>query len=120
MVSFISFSLAGDYMVAGVYGLFVVLVLFWQARWQQYPFGIMKGYGLIGIVGMLADLLRSELGKRTDVFFSYAPAVVYIPACLIWLGTFIKTEPLRRSVRASFVDMDEILDLLGRLKQAIR
>jgi hypothetical protein len=118
---YLSFYLAADYMRAGFFGLFVILVLVWQARWQRYPFAIMKGFGLFSIVGMLADLLRSEFGTKWDFFFSYAPPVAYILACLIWLGAFLAPNE-RKSPPGpgAVVDLDEVQELLSKLTKAIK
>lgn len=118
---YISFDLAADYMLAGFFGLFVVLVFLWQAKWQRYTFGIMKGFGLFSIVGMLADLLRSEFGTKWDFFFSYAPSVAYILGCLMWLGAFLATDVRTRPPGpGSVVDLDEIQELLSKLTKAIK
>lgn len=118
---YFSFDLAADYMLAGLFGLFVILVILWQAPWQRYAFGIMKGFGLFSIVGMLADLLRSQFGTKWDFFFSYAPSVAYILGCLIWLGAFLAPEQRKAPAGlGSAVDLDEILELLSKLKKVIK
>lgn len=118
---YLGFDLAADYMLAGFFGLFVILVFLWQARWQRYPFGIMKGFGLFSIVGMLAGLLRSEFGTGWDFFFSYAPSVAYILGCLIWLGAFLAPDKAKhRPGPGAVVELDEILELLSKLTKAIK
>jgi hypothetical protein len=121
MGALISFGLASDYLLSAVFGLFGIFVLFWQVRWQQYPFGIMKGFGLFSIVGMLAHLLRSDIGTKMNWFFAYAPPVAYIVACLIWLGAFLRPEPQEQANKpSSLVNVDELVELLDRLLKAIR
>jgi hypothetical protein len=121
MAALISLGLASDYLLSAVFCLFGILVFFWQTRWQQYPFGIMKGFGLFSIVGMLADLLRSDFGTKMNLFFSYAPAVAYIVACLIWLGAFLKPAPEEQEPRpGSLVNVEELVALLERLIKAVR
>jgi hypothetical protein len=118
---FFAFNLSSDYMMAAVFATFGLLVFFWQPGWQQYPFGIMKGFGLFSIVGMLADLLRSDFGTKMNLFFSYAPAVAYIVACLIWLGAFLRPEPEEQAPRpGSLVNVEELVALLERLIKAVR
>jgi len=118
---YLSFYLSADYMRAGLFGVFVLLVFFWKARWQLHPFAIMKGFGLFSIVGMLADLLRSQFGTKWDFFFSYAPAVAYILSCLIWLGAFVAPEERKSPAGpGSAVDLDEISQLLGKLTKVIK
>jgi hypothetical protein len=111
--------LASDYVRAGIFGLFALLVIFWRPRWQPCAFGVMKGFGFYTIVGMLADLLRSDFGTKMDLFFKYLPPVAYIVACLIWLGAFLQRDPVNSSgTTGSLADLDEILELLTRLKKA--
>jgi len=121
MAVLISFALARDYLLSAIFCLFGMIVFFWQTRWQQHPFGIMKGFGLFSIVGMLANLLRSDFGTKMNWFFSYAPAVAYIVACLIWLGAFLKPEPEEQAPRpGSLVNVEELVALLERLIKAVR
>lgn len=114
-VAYISFDLATNYMLAGVFGLFGLLVFFWRTKWQQYTFDVMLGFGVFSIVGMLADALRSDFGTRMNFFFIYAASVAYIVACVIWLLAFM--QPRQTSARHTFaVDLKELLELLDRLK----
>jgi hypothetical protein len=116
---YFAFYLASDYIRAAIFGLFALLVIFWRARWQPCAFGVMKGFGFYTIAGMLADLLRSDFGTRMDLFFKYLPPVAYIVACLIWLGAFLQREPVNSSgTTGSLADLDEIIELLTRLKKA--
>jgi hypothetical protein len=117
---YLSFYLASDYMRAAIFGLFALLAIFWRARWQPCAFGVMKGFGLYTIVGMLADLLRSDFGTKMDLFFAYGPPMAYIVACLIWLGAFLQREPENGSDKTgSLTNVDEVLELLTRLKKAL-
>jgi hypothetical protein len=117
---YLTFYLASDYMRAAIFGMFAVLVIFWRARWQPCAYGVMKGFGLYTIVGMLADLLRSDFGTKMDWVFIHAPPVAYLLACLIWLGAFLQREPENGSGKTgSLTNVDEVLELLTRLKKAL-
>jgi len=117
---YFAFFLASDYVRATIFGLFAVLVIFWRARWQPCAFGVMKGFGFYTIVGMLADLLRSDFGTKTTLFFVHAPAVAYLVACLIWMGAFLQREPENGSGKTgSLTNVDEVLELLTRIKKAL-
>lgn len=117
---YVTFYLASDYMRAAVFGLFAALVIFWRARWRPYAFGIMKGFGFYTIVGMAADLLNSDFGTKINWIFIYVPSVAYIVACLIWLGAFLKLEPENSSDKTgSLTNLDEVIELLARLKKAL-
>jgi hypothetical protein len=113
MTAFISFDLAADYMQATVFGLFVLAAVYWRPPWRQHTFGIMMGFGFFSIVGCLADLLRSIFGKGMSLFYSHAPAVAYLVACLIWLRAFAVKEPPQGPKKP--VDADEVSAMLGRL-----
>lgn len=111
-IAYISFDLAMNYMLAGIFGLFGVLVLFWRTKWQRHPFGILLGFGTFSIVGMLADALRSDFGTKMDLIFSYAAAVAYIIACAIWLHAFTRNHDDGENRPEPLVDPLELLELL--------
>jgi hypothetical protein len=113
MTAFISFDLAADYMQAGAFGLFVLAAVYWRPKWNQHTFGIMEGFGLFSIVGCLADILRSAFGKGMSSFYSHAPGMAYLFACLIWLATFALKEPPRGPKKPA--NVDELLAMLVRL-----
>jgi hypothetical protein len=118
---YISFDFAANYMLAGIFGLFAVLVLWRQVQWKQYTFGIMRGFGLFSIISTLVDFLRSDFGTKMNVFFSYAPAVAYILSCLIWLGAFMEPEPPRAFGHpASPIDLNELQAVLRRIRRVIK
>ncbi len=118
---FLTFQLGGEYSRAAIFGLFGVLVFIWQSPWQRHPFAIMKGFGFFTIIGMLANLLRSDFGTKMDTFFAYAPPVAYIVACFIWLGGFLVPEPEKpASGPGALVNVAELRELVERLTRAIR
>jgi hypothetical protein len=118
--AFLTFQLGGEYSRAAVFGIFGLLVFFWQPPWQPRAFAIMKGFGFFTIVGMLANLLRSDFGTKMNHFFSYAPPVAYIVACFIWLGGFLAPEPEKPAPRPGLVNVAELRELVERLTRAIR
>jgi hypothetical protein len=119
--AFLTFNLGADYFRAAIFGLFGLLVFFWNPPSQPHPFAVMKGFGIYSIVGMLGDLLRFDFGTRMRLFFSYAHSVAYIVACLIWLGAFLAPEPEKEAQRpGSLVNVAELRELLERLTRAIR
>ena len=119
--AFLTFQLGGEYSRAAVFGFFGVLFFVWQPPRNQYAFAIMKGFGFFTIVGMMANLLRSDFGTKTNLFFSYAPPVAYIVACLIWLGGFLPPEPEKPAPGpGSLVNVGELRELVERLTRAIR
>lgn len=113
-IAYISFDLAANYMLAGVFGLFGIFVLFWHAKWERHPFGIMVGFGMFSVAGMLANALRSDFGTKMNLLFSYGTAVAYIVASLIWLRAFIRPENSLTGSHAPQADPSELVQLLDR------
>jgi hypothetical protein len=118
-IAYISFDLAMNYILAGIFGLFGLLVFFWRTKWQRHPFGILLGFGAFSVVGMLADALRSDFGTKMDLIFSYAAAVAYIVACAIWLHAFTRNDDDGGNRLALPVDVGELLQLLERNTQML-
>lgn len=88
----IVFALAAgvNYMQAAIFGLFFALVLLLGVRWRSYPFGIVEGFGLYALGGLLAYGLRSEFGTKYTTIVKYALPVAYIVGVLVWLDTFLR------------------------------
>ena len=78
-----------NYLEAALFGLFFTLVLLLGIRWKSYPFGIVAGFGLYALGGMLAYGLRSEFGTKYTNIVKYALPVAYVVGLLAWLLTFL-------------------------------
>ncbi len=117
-IIYISLDLAANYMLAGIFGFFGILVLFWRTKWLDPPFGVMLGFGIFSVIGMLADALRSDVGKQMDLVFIYAAAVAYVVACVVWLHAFRQRDP--PSQPGSTVDPKELLQLLDRPTEMLK
>ncbi|HET9180582.1 MAG TPA: hypothetical protein VFP59_00490 [Candidatus Angelobacter sp.] len=113
-VAYISFDLAMNYMLAGVFALFGILAIFWRPPGQSRAFAILFGFGLFSVVGMIADALRSDFGTKMNSIFSYSSAVAYILASAIWLRAFIRKEHRGPQQADSTPDPGELLNLLTR------
>jgi hypothetical protein len=113
-IIYISLDLTANYMRAGIFGLFGILVFFWRSKWQDPPFGIIAGFGIFSVIGMASDALRSDFGMKMGFVFSYASAVAYILACVVWLYAFRRRKYDADSQPPSNVDPKELLDLLER------
>jgi len=81
---------AVNYMEAALFGLFFGLVLLLGVRWRSYPFGIVEGFGLSALGGLLAYGLRSEFGTKYNTLAIYAPPVAYVVGVVVWLDTFLR------------------------------
>lgn len=113
-IIYISLDLTANYLRAGLFGLFGILVFFWRTKWQQQPFGVIIGFGIFSVVGMTADALRSDFGIKMNLVFSYASAVAYLIACLVWLRSFRRPKQDSDDQAPSDVDPKELLELLER------
>jgi hypothetical protein len=83
-------ALGVNYLEAALFGLFFVLVLLLGVRWRSYPIGIVEGFGLSALGGLLAYGLRSEFGTKYNTLVKYAPPVAYVVGVVVWLDTFLR------------------------------
>jgi hypothetical protein len=123
VISFIiSLGMAVNLVQALLFVLFFVLVWFNGIGWREYPFGIVMGFAAIAIVIFTVGWARSEFGTRLNVVSSYAPAVAYILAVILWLNTFLRPpepEPEWRLKITPEQLLDEIRQyskILGKLR----
>ncbi len=86
----LSFSLAVNWVEAGIFVLFFLLVWFHGIRWRDYPFGIVVGFAVISVGSLASRWARSEFGTKFNFLASYAPAVAYLLAVVLWIATFIR------------------------------
>lgn len=86
----ISLGMAVNLVQALLFVLFFLLVWFNGIGWREYPFGIVMGFAAIAIGGFIGNWSRSEFGTKSIPLFSYAPAVAYILAVIVWLKTFLR------------------------------
>jgi hypothetical protein len=118
----ISMGMAVDLVQAFLFVFFFLLVWLNGIGWREYPFGIVMGFAAIAIVTFAADWARSEFGTRLNVVSSYAPAVAYILAVIVWLKTFLRPpepEPQWRLKITPEQLLDELRQysrILGRLR----
>jgi hypothetical protein len=80
------------YLQAGIFALSFLLIFFFRLPARRYPVGIVDGFGATALGILIASTLRSDFGQQFNKLFSYAPAVLYIAACVIWLVSLWGTE----------------------------
>jgi hypothetical protein len=118
----ISIGMAVNLVQALLFVLFFVLVWFNGIGWREYPFGIVMGFAAIAIVSFSVQWARSEFGTRLNVVSSYAPAVAYILAVILWLKTFLRPpepEPqwkLKITPEQLLEQVRQYTRILGRLR----
>ena len=88
----ISLEIAVGLLQVGVFGLFIVLVRFFNMRWRQHAFGVVLGFGISAAAELVVYLLRSEFGTKFNPVVRIAPPLAYIMAVIVWLATFLRKE----------------------------
>lgn len=118
----ISMGMAVNLVQAFLFVLFFVLVWFNGIGWREYPFGIVMGFAAIAVMTFSVQWARSEFGTKLNPVSSYAPAVAYILAVILWLKTFLRPpepEPQWRLKITPEQLLDELRQytrILGRLR----
>lgn len=88
-----AFDNAVGYVKAGVFIVFILLVVFLRVRWRRYPYDIVLGFA-INSVGILTSYAVFPKGAGYLRVAKYAPPLSYIVATLVWLWSFAgKFEP---------------------------
>jgi hypothetical protein len=77
----------------GIFSLFIVLIKTFHLRWRQHSVGIVFGFGISAAGSLVAYLLRSEFGTNFDPLVNIAAPLSYIIGVVVWLVTFLKSEP---------------------------
>lgn len=77
-----------NWVQAGLFLLFMLLVVGLHVRWRRYPYDIALGFAVSTAGEWVAFALRSEIGTKYIHVMRYAPPVAYILATLIWLRSF--------------------------------
>jgi hypothetical protein len=122
----ISLGMAVNLVQAFLFVLFFVLVWFNGIGWREYPFGIVMGFAAIATVTFTATWARSEFGTKLNPVSSYAPAVAYILAVILWLKTFLRPpepEPqwrLKITPEQLLEEMRQYSKILERLRGRAR
>jgi hypothetical protein len=97
----------------------IFLMALWQrlqhGTWGQYNFGILAGYGLIGVGKLVAYFAILGLGNQLNVVFRYMRPFTFIAATIVWLVTFLgKEEPVKKEP-----NLETLRKLLQLLSQRI-
>lgn len=70
-------------------------------RWTQYEFGILKGFGALTCLNLIAysalvlRLFHFKVGPQFEQIFQAFPLGAFIASAIVWLIAFWKPEPLR-------------------------
>lgn len=77
-----------NWVQAGLFLLFMLLVVGLHVRWRRYPYDIALGFAVSTVGDWILFALRSESGTKHPYLMRYAPPMAYILATLIWLRSF--------------------------------
>ena len=109
VVAIYSADLGIHWIELGILFFFILLVKFYGVGLGPREFGIVLGFGISGMITMLADLLFSEFGTKFELFCRYAPPLAYLLVVAMWLYVFLRPEPPKKKTA---VDPKQLLDLL--------
>ena len=84
---------AVGYLKAGVFLVFILLIVFLRVRWRRYPYTIALGFA-INSLGMLTSYAVFSKAAGYSLVARYAQPLSYIVATIVWVWSFAgKFEP---------------------------
>lgn len=89
----IALKIAVGFLQVGLFFLFILLVRLFRVQSRRYAFGIALGFGTLAAGNLSFYLLRSEFGTKLNHVGATALPIVYIIAVVVWLLTFVKSQP---------------------------
>jgi hypothetical protein len=82
------------YVKAGVFVVFMFLVILLHVRWRRYPYDVALGFAVSSVGMLISYSVFQGFGTGHIVIARYAPPVAYIVATSIWIWSFAaKLEP---------------------------
>src|SRR5882672_5883328 len=93
----ISSEIAVSFLQVSIFVLFFFLVRFFHLGWRQHSLGIALGFGIGAAGSLVAFLLRSEFGTKSDPIVRITAPVTYIVGVVVWLATFVSRQPSQPS-----------------------
>lgn len=85
----ISLEIGVNLIRTAIFLLFRGAMLFFHARRRSYPLGIVDGFAVLAVAGLMYGL-RSEFGTKVAFLVQYGIPVAYILALTVWLDTFLR------------------------------
>ena len=104
---------------AAIFGLFYICAKLLNVSFRRYPFAIVLGFGISAIGTLIPYVVRSEFGKKLDIFVIYASPVAYYIALAVWLGGFIRKESENKQ-RVSPLSSEQMADEVKQYTRALR
>jgi hypothetical protein len=117
----ISLEIGVGFLQFGIFCLFILLVRFFHLRWRQRAFGVVLGFGIAAAGNLVVYLLRSEFGTKFNPIVRITPPIAYIIGVVVWLGTFLRSEPLQPAQdRVPVFTPEQMASDLRRYTQAVK
>ena len=82
-----------NFMRAGLFALFFMLVRFFALRWRNYAFAIILGFAVSAMGSLGFYWLFSEFKTHLNLLLGYLVPISYLCAVLLWLAVFNRPEP---------------------------
>jgi len=86
---------------------------------KQHNAGILRGFGIFGLLTMIVYVARSTFGARFEDWFRYIPPGAYAMATLTWLAAFRRPEPAESTPPAPEF-LEEIAEGLNRDQEELK
>jgi hypothetical protein len=87
---------------------------------KQHKAAILKGFGVFGLLGLVAHLARSYFGPQFEGWFRYIPPGAYIMATLTWLAAFRRPEPPNSTPPPTPELLGGLMEELSRDQETLR
>ncbi len=68
---------------------------------NQHSIAILKGFGIFGLLTLIAGLMRTLFGPQFEGWFRFIPPGAYFMATLTWLSAFRRPQPPKLPVLPS-------------------
>lgn len=117
----LSFSKSINYVEAGLFGVFFLLVWLLGLRWHNYAFGIVMGFAAFALGAGYSFAARSAFGTKFNTLAKYGPPVAYILAVVIWLVVFL--SPSQEEIpqqRTNTIQPEQLLREVRQYTQVLK
>jgi len=114
----LSFAKSVNYVEAGLFGLFFLLMWLLGLRWQSHIFGIVMGFAALALGEGYSVAARSAFGTKFNTLAKYGRPVAYILAVVIWLVAFL--SPAQEQITQEETNTVQPEQLLAEVRQYVQ
>lgn len=98
----LALGISANFIQVALFCLFIAIARTFRLRWQFAPLGILLGFTLAALGGVIHYWAVSTFGTKIENFTKYLPPMAYILAILVWLDIFFfRPEPGPGSLSAA-------------------